>query len=337
MEEGQTNGHGQIYGLMTKILAEVEAIGKSRKNQEQNYAFRGIDDVYNMIHPLFAKHGVFMLPRVLSEESAERPTRSGGIMRFAKLTMAYDFYAADGSHVTVETVGEAMDTADKASNKAMSAAHKYGLLQTFCIPTGSTPDADYNTPEEVVGEPRPTSKSSTASEKCNKCGSDMWDNSTSKRNPKAPDYKCKNKSCDGAVWLQKTEGFGTDAALRDELFAQAEKFMIAKKYPEEKRKEALGRLVALTTEEMGKAVDKLVTGGKPDADARGKTKQLDGGTQSGHVEDERQKKLQELISHPSVKAGQIKEYCDEHFNGTPPERLSLDALIQMYDEIVIPF
>src|ERR1700738_4543839 len=119
MEE--TNGNkqpGEIYGLMTKMLAEVESIGKGRRNAEQNYAFRGIDDVYNMIHPLFAKYGVFTTPRVLSEESAERPTRSGGIMRFSKLTMAYDFFAGDGSHVTVEVVGEAMDTADKASNKA---------------------------------------------------------------------------------------------------------------------------------------------------------------------------------------------------------------------------
>lgn len=196
-----TNGHsGKIYGLMTKILAEVDAIGKGRRNAEQNYAFRGIDDVYNMIHPLFAKHGVFMLPRVLSEESTERPTRSGGIMRFSKLTMAYDFFADDGSHVTVETVGEAMDTADKASNKAMSAAHKYGLLQTFCIPTGSTPDADANTPEEIVGEPRPDSKKSTSAQKCPECSGPMWDNRETKTG-KQPDYKCKDKSCGKAVWL----------------------------------------------------------------------------------------------------------------------------------------
>jgi hypothetical protein len=252
--EPKTNGHGQIYGLMTKILAEVEAIGKGRRNQEQNYAFRGIDDVYNMIHPLFAKHGVFMLPRVLSEESAERPTRSGGIMRFSKLTMAYDFYASDGSHVTVETVGEAMDTADKASNKAMSAAHKYGLLQTFCIPTGETPDADANTPEEIVGDPRPASKNSTASEKCPDCGGAMWDNRETKKG-KQPDFKCKDKSCDKAIWLPKTEGFGNEQVLRDELFDNAEKLLAGLSVT--KRKEALGRLLLLSTEEMGRKVSEL--------------------------------------------------------------------------------
>lgn len=42
---------------------------------------------------------------------------------------------------------------------------------------------------------------------CLKCGGPMWDNRESKKNPKAPDYKCKDKGCDGAIWLPKqTEG-----------------------------------------------------------------------------------------------------------------------------------
>jgi hypothetical protein len=32
----------------------------------------------------------------------------------------------------------------------------------------------------------------------------MWDNRLTKRNPKAPDYKCQNRSCDGVVWPPKT-------------------------------------------------------------------------------------------------------------------------------------
>lgn len=28
----------------------------------------------------------------------------------------------------------------------------------------------------------------------------MWDNRENKRNPRAPDYKCKDRSCDGAIW-----------------------------------------------------------------------------------------------------------------------------------------
>jgi hypothetical protein len=38
---------------------------------------------------------------------------------------------------------------------------------------------------------------------CPKCGGRMWDNRLSKRNPKAPDYKCRNRSCDGVIWPAK--------------------------------------------------------------------------------------------------------------------------------------
>ena len=36
--------------------------------------------------------------------------------------------------------------------------------------------------------------------KCPKCGNDTWDNRVGKKNPKSPDYKCKDKACDGAIW-----------------------------------------------------------------------------------------------------------------------------------------
>ena len=39
---------------------------------------------------------------------------------------------------------------------------------------------------------------------CPKCGGRMWDNRLSKRNPKAPDFKCRDRSCDGVIWPPKT-------------------------------------------------------------------------------------------------------------------------------------
>src|SRR6266550_3495435 len=45
---------------------------------------------------------------------------------------------------------------------------------------------------------------------CPKCGGRMWDNRLTKRNPKAPDYKCQNRSCDGVVWPPKVAANGVD-------------------------------------------------------------------------------------------------------------------------------
>jgi hypothetical protein len=42
----------------------------------------------------------------------------------------------------------------------------------------------------------------------------MWDNRTSKRNPKQPDYKCKDKSCSGAIWLDGKKPNGGTAPQR---------------------------------------------------------------------------------------------------------------------------
>jgi len=42
---------------------------------------------------------------------------------------------------------------------------------------------------------------------CPKCGGLMWDNRAGKKNPKAPDFKCRDKNCDGVIWPPKqTEG-----------------------------------------------------------------------------------------------------------------------------------
>src|SRR5690606_34316493 len=64
----------------------------------------------------------------------------------------FDFVSAkDGSTYTARTFGEAMDTADKATNKAMSAAYKYVCMQAFAIPTEGDNDADATT-HELAGE-----------------------------------------------------------------------------------------------------------------------------------------------------------------------------------------
>jgi hypothetical protein len=46
-----------------------------------------------------------------------------------------------------------MDSGDKASNKAMSAAYKYAAFQAFCIPTEGDNDADATTHEVAAPDP----------------------------------------------------------------------------------------------------------------------------------------------------------------------------------------
>jgi len=143
----------KVYQAINAVQAELakEGITKSRKNQQQGYSFRGIDDVYNALSPALSKHGLCVLPRVLSRECIERQTQKGNALFYVTVEVEFDFVCAeDGSKHTVKTYGEAMDSADKATNKAMSAAYKYAAMQAFAIPTEGDNDADAHTHEVVA-------------------------------------------------------------------------------------------------------------------------------------------------------------------------------------------
>lgn len=140
----------KIYKAINAVQAALakDGITKSRKNQQQGYNFRGIDDVYNAISPLLAEHGLCILPRCINRICEERATRSGSVLFYVTVEAEFDFVCAeDGSSHVVRTFGEAMDSADKATNKAMSAAYKYAAFQAFAIPTEGDNDADAHTPQ----------------------------------------------------------------------------------------------------------------------------------------------------------------------------------------------
>lgn len=140
----------KVYEAIAKVMAELakDGIQKNSKNTQQGYQFRGIDAVYNALAPKLAAHGLCVLPRVLTRETTERATKSGSVLFYTVLEVEFDFVSAeDGSKHTIRTIGEAMDSADKSTNKAMSAAYKYACLQAFCIPTEGDNDADATTHE----------------------------------------------------------------------------------------------------------------------------------------------------------------------------------------------
>lgn len=142
-----------VIVAMNAVTAELagEGISKSRANQQQGYKFRGIDEVLNALSRIIADNKLVIIPHVQSREITERQTKSGGALFSVVVNVTYTFVSAlDGSRETVGPFdGEAMDSADKATNKAMSAAYKYMAIQTFCIPTEGDNDADATTHEVV--------------------------------------------------------------------------------------------------------------------------------------------------------------------------------------------
>lgn len=136
-----------IHEAIADIMIETDAISKDKRNTQQNYQFRGIDDIYNAVHPLFAKHGVFSVPNVLEDRTEERTTKGGSALIYRVLKIRYDFCARDGSSIQATVIGEGMDSGDKASNKAMAVAHKYAIMQILSIPTDDAKDPENDSHE----------------------------------------------------------------------------------------------------------------------------------------------------------------------------------------------
>lgn len=140
-----------IFESITNIIAEIGAISKDKKST-QGFMYRGIDDVFNALQPLFAKHKVFVVPQILEQTREERQTAKGGQLIYTLCKIKFTFYAEDGSFVEAVTLGEAMDSGDKSTNKAMSIAMKYACFQVFCIPTEQMDDPDSEVHETVIEE-----------------------------------------------------------------------------------------------------------------------------------------------------------------------------------------
>lgn len=153
----------QILTAMNAVQLALskEGITKDRQNQQQGFRFRGIDDVMNAVSPLFAKHGIVLLPAYSDRTVSEHQSKAGSTLFYTSLKGIFTFKSKeDGSSVEVTTYGEAMDSGDKSTNKAMAAAMKYALLQALLVPTEADNDPDSTThqvapktPPKAIGTP----------------------------------------------------------------------------------------------------------------------------------------------------------------------------------------
>lgn len=160
----------KIYESIINVMNEIGAVGKNKRNtQGTGFMYRGIDDVMNALQPALVKHKMFVVPTVLSEERSERASNKGGTLLYTRLTIRFDFIAIDGSSVSATVIGEAMDSGDKATNKAMSIAFKYACFQVFCIPTEEMQDPDaetYNVVSSKIDAARVSALRDKIQEKC---------------------------------------------------------------------------------------------------------------------------------------------------------------------------
>ena len=138
-----------IYDALAAVMVDVQAVAKSDKNTHQNFMFRGIDAVVNAVGPALRTHGVIVVPQVLDVSYEQVQTSTGKPSTACRVRVNYVFCAQDGSQLEASVAGEAWDSGDKATPKAMSVAFRTALLQALCLPTDE-PDPDEHTYERAA-------------------------------------------------------------------------------------------------------------------------------------------------------------------------------------------
>lgn len=139
-------------------MGDVRAVGKDSKNNTPGatYMFRGIDAVMNAAGPAFRAHGVVVMPHKVKtiEYTTVTVGRNQTVMASVRLIVVYRIYGPAGDWFRGEAPGEAFDSGDKATSKAMSVAYRTLLIQGLTLPTGDA-DPDADTHERSRHDPGP--------------------------------------------------------------------------------------------------------------------------------------------------------------------------------------
>lgn len=212
---------------ISAVQADLAKIGleKAQVNQAQRYRFRGIDDVYNAVSPIMARHGLIMLPRYSDLQVSERQNDRGTVIFSVRILGTFEFRCASqpGASLVVSTYGEAMDSGDKATNKAMSAALKYALFQSFLIPTEGDNDADATThvveskPKAAAKQEQPAEEATTPAQDASKGPLLKALESACKKGGKdGYERAWKDLSVDQRKWLMSSGNHGKLKAMAEE-------------------------------------------------------------------------------------------------------------------------
>lgn len=145
----------QIHTALNNVMRDVGAVKKNDRNDFQNFMFRGVDAVVNAVYPALVEHKVTVQPKVLQYDYSTIDVGKGSQskpMGHARVIVEYTFTSAeDGSSASAAAAGEAFDSGDKATPKAMSVALRTALLQALMLPTDE-PEPDAQTYERAPME-----------------------------------------------------------------------------------------------------------------------------------------------------------------------------------------
>jgi hypothetical protein len=147
-------GLPNVHQAMAEAMRRTRPVGKWGRNSDQGYAFRSIDHFMTSLSPAMAEAGIHIAPRVITRDKRiedrfdrSNPPKKVGRWVYVDLEVEFTFYGPAGDSFTVTCWGEGSDTSDKSTNKAMTGAFKYAIMQAFMVPTADLQDSDRHGPD----------------------------------------------------------------------------------------------------------------------------------------------------------------------------------------------
>ena len=129
-----------VHDALLGAIAALGYVGADGRNANQGFAFRSIDGVVGATRPVLNAAGISLIPSFKSLEQIDYTRSDGKISHRAILEGTFTVRGPAGDSFEFTTIGEAMDTEGRASNKAMSAATKNALIRLFQIGAGDDSD-----------------------------------------------------------------------------------------------------------------------------------------------------------------------------------------------------
>ena len=141
-----------LAAKMAAIMGEVPTMEKNGYNQQQKYGFVTAEDIKAFMRPLFRKYKIALFSSMVDVERTTAQNKNGNTVVTVVAKMLFTLVDGEsGEEMECIWHGEANDYADKAVNKAATAAEKYWLINTFLL---STSEAESDE-EEVKAPPPP--------------------------------------------------------------------------------------------------------------------------------------------------------------------------------------
>lgn len=133
----------QIIAKMVRAMGKIGGLPKSGVNPVHRYTYIEAKEVFEAVRKACVSENLVIVPSVISEDRTRTTSRGTPITTVNIEITVVD--ADSGETISMAWCGEAMDSEDKGTQKALTSAMKYGLMKLFLIGEGEEdPDSGHD-------------------------------------------------------------------------------------------------------------------------------------------------------------------------------------------------